>query len=72
MVRQGALQPLNGIPPLVSDRRGFPESCNGAGFYISGSGECRRAVARADLPAGGHARYVGSFARMLQGPSVLS
>ena len=25
---------LNGIPPLVSDRGGLPETCNGAGFYL--------------------------------------
>jgi glycosyltransferase involved in cell wall biosynthesis len=25
---------LNGIPPLVSDRGGLPEVCNGAGFYL--------------------------------------
>ena len=25
---------LNGIPPLVSDRGGLPETCNGAGFYF--------------------------------------
>lgn len=25
---------LNGIPPLVSDRGGLAETCNGAGFYI--------------------------------------
>lgn len=25
---------LNGIPPLVSDRGGLPEICNGAGFYL--------------------------------------
>jgi glycosyltransferase involved in cell wall biosynthesis len=26
---------LNGIPPLVSDRGGLPESCNGAGFTLA-------------------------------------
>jgi len=25
---------LNGVPPLVSDRGGLPETCNGAGFYL--------------------------------------
>lgn len=25
---------VNGIPPLVSDRGGLPETCNGAGFYL--------------------------------------
>jgi glycosyltransferase involved in cell wall biosynthesis len=25
---------LNGIPPIVSDRGGLPETCNGAGFYV--------------------------------------
>jgi glycosyltransferase involved in cell wall biosynthesis len=25
---------LNGIPPLVSDRGGLPETCNGAGFCL--------------------------------------
>ena len=25
---------LNGIPPLVSNRGGLPETCNGAGFYL--------------------------------------
>jgi glycosyltransferase involved in cell wall biosynthesis len=25
---------LNGIPPLVSDRGGLAETCNGAGFYL--------------------------------------
>jgi glycosyltransferase involved in cell wall biosynthesis len=25
---------LNGIPPLVSDRGGLPETCNGAGFHL--------------------------------------
>lgn len=25
---------LNGIPPMVSDRGGLPETCNGAGFYL--------------------------------------
>jgi glycosyltransferase involved in cell wall biosynthesis len=25
---------LNAIPPLVSDRGGLPETCNGAGFYL--------------------------------------
>jgi glycosyltransferase involved in cell wall biosynthesis len=25
---------LNGVPPLVSDRGGLPEVCNGAGFYL--------------------------------------
>jgi glycosyltransferase involved in cell wall biosynthesis len=25
---------LNGIPPLVSDRGGLPETCHGAGFYL--------------------------------------
>ena len=64
MVRQGALQPLNGIPPLVSDRRGFPETCNGAGFYIP----WLELICRLEDIA----RYVGSFARMLQGASVLS
>jgi glycosyltransferase involved in cell wall biosynthesis len=26
---------LNGIPPLVSDRGGLPETCNGAGFALT-------------------------------------
>lgn len=25
---------LNGVPPIVSDRGGLPETCNGAGFVI--------------------------------------
>jgi glycosyltransferase involved in cell wall biosynthesis len=25
---------LNGVPPLVSDRGGLPETCNNAGFYL--------------------------------------